>query len=390
MKKYLFAALMFLGSLLIILTMIEIYLQVQEYRHCFAMFSDPYDRSEVDPFLQVRGKYNEKFHVNRDSFRGDPLKSDQDTYKIFTLGGSTTMQWDLPYELSYPARLKQKLRKAYPDVTIQVQNAACDWYTTEHSIIRYLFCLRDYEPHLLIVMHAINDLYRTFTPELWCRPGANFRRDYSHYLGPIVRLERNKPKLLFSNFLLFDKIKSRILGFDRMRTGSFDMTKISRQIPVREFKSLEVFRKNIRLLINAIRWDSTNVILATQPSIYRAGLVKEELSRLWFGPIFCSQNSVYPDVASLEYGMRLFNESIVDVAEELNVPVVDLDASIPKNATYFFDDVHPKAAATAIEAQLFFDKIMSLKLIDNWRSRKTSSHLNATMDMKESNLTRNG
>ena len=39
-----------------------------------------------------------------------------------------------------------------------------DWYTTKHSLINYVTNLRDAELDLIVVMHAVNDLYRSFFP----------------------------------------------------------------------------------------------------------------------------------------------------------------------------------------------------------------------------------
>jgi hypothetical protein len=77
------------------------------------------------------------------------------------------------------------LRQQYPDVTIEVQNAGSAWYTTAHLLIDYQLLVRQFEPDLIIVFEAINDLYRSFSPPWWAV--GEFRPDYSHYLGPYIR-----------------------------------------------------------------------------------------------------------------------------------------------------------------------------------------------------------
>ena len=36
--------------------------------------------------------------------------------------------------------------------------AGMDWYTTKHSLINYVTYYRDWQPDVVVVMHAINDL----------------------------------------------------------------------------------------------------------------------------------------------------------------------------------------------------------------------------------------
>lgn len=358
----------------------EIALQVQQYLKARVITHRRYGFFEVDPFLQIRPrrypKYDRELHVNDDSFRGDPVDMSAGTYRIFTLGGSTTYSYLLPYEETYPARLEAKLKNASPRRTFQVQNASCDWYSTEHSIIRYLFYVRYYKPHLVIINHAVNDLIRSFAPEWWCRPGDAFRRDYSHYLGPVVGLERTRVKYFpFTELLLYKKIRSVFFAPDaaqQLKTLDGEDPDFARKVrmlthaePVRDFKSLQTFEENLRTLVRLIRADNVGVIVVTEPSIYRRGLSERELRKLYFAPLHCSERGVFPDVESMEYGMGLFNAVVRKVARELGVPLIDLAAAIPKEEKYFFDDVHPTPAATEIEAQLLAEAVKNTGALEN-------------------------
>jgi lysophospholipase L1-like esterase len=381
MKKR-FAVLALVFSSLAVILGVELYLQVTEYLKVRVVAHRRYGFFEVDPFLQIRPKRNPQFdrelHVNDDSFRGDPVSSDPSTFRVFTLGGSTTYSYTLPYWDTYPAKLEQKLSTAYPGQKIQVENAASDWYSSEHMLIRYLFDLKDYKPDLVIVMEAINDLFRSFAPEWWSRPGQNFRRDYSHYLGPVASLESIRVKYFpFTEFLLYKKVRAI---FDRRAQGVVKIDgedpdfyqkvkKNTRPAKVSEFPSLPVFERNLRTLVGILKSDGVKVILLTQPSIYRQGLTPPEISSLYFAPIHCNQNGVYPDIASMEYGMGIFNDTIRKVARELDVPLVDLEKEIPKGTKFLSDDVHPTPAATDRESELIFEKIKSLRLLDADRPR---------------------
>ena len=87
------------------------------------------------------------------------------------------------YEDTYPFKLQALLRQRYPDVTIEAQNAGNAWYTTAHLLIEYQLLVRQFEPDLIVVFEAINDLYRSFSPPWWAV--GEFRPDYSHYSGSV-------------------------------------------------------------------------------------------------------------------------------------------------------------------------------------------------------------
>lgn len=327
----------------------------------------------VDPFLQIRPMPNEDFHVNADSFRGDPIEAGDDVFRVFALGGSTTFEWRLPYIETYPAKLERKLRAYFPGLKIQVQNAACDWYSSAHSLIRYELHVRHFRPDVIIVLDGINDLVRGFAPEWFSANGSTFRSDYSHYLGPVVRLDGQREeayfpfqRLLLPTLLGFPRQRDPIVGvLDPEASDGISRAKALQQsVSIREWKSLPTFRENLSLLVRAARRDSTHVILATQPSVYGGELSEQESSNLYFGPFLCGEKGVYPDIESLERGMREFNAATVAVAEQENASVVDLAGLVPRDSVHFRDDVHVTEQTTEIEAVALLEEILRLRLVE--------------------------
>ena len=203
-KKLIFWFFLFCLSFGFAVLFAEAALQIHESHHK-AIQDARKELFRISPFLQIEPRPNAKYHVNEDTFRGDPVSEDPETYRIFTLGGSTTFSEALDYKETYPAKLEDRLAAHYRQAKIQVENAACDWYSTQHSIIRYLFKVRQYQANLIIVKHAINDLFRGFVPEAYSRPGDVFQPDYSHYLGPIAGFAQEKETHPFFRFLLLGK-----------------------------------------------------------------------------------------------------------------------------------------------------------------------------------------
>lgn len=100
--------------------------------------------------------------VNRLGFRGkefSPLKKQEGVaYRVFCLGGSDTFGFSVNDEETWPARLEQKLREAFPEQRIEVINAGGPGYTTFHSLYNFHSRILDYEPDMIIVYHSWNDL----------------------------------------------------------------------------------------------------------------------------------------------------------------------------------------------------------------------------------------
>ena len=126
-----------------------------------------------DPYLQVPPP----------SFSPERLEKPNGVFRILALGGSTTKNPLLPIEHRYPKVLQDLLREQYGSEDIEVFNGGMDWYTSKHSLINYVTNLRDSDPDLVVVMHAVNDLYRSFSPDGFAI--GPYHRLWSHFLRSI-------------------------------------------------------------------------------------------------------------------------------------------------------------------------------------------------------------
>lgn len=369
-----FGALTFALVALTVLALAEAALQLREYLHrrqAHAAASDLNDNFVVHPFLQVAPKPDPspEVFVNDHGFRGPPIEEARrpGTLRIFSLGGSTTFSASVDYAKTYPAQLERLLESRAPHLDVEIQNASCDWYSSEHSLIRYLFHVRRFKPDVVLVFHGVNDLYRSFAPEWFSN--SQFRPDYGHYLGPLVRAERARDIAAWFPFehsmLLktFNGFFAADAPFDAQQVDPFEpgimWTLRDRQTakPVENFPSLPIFRENLGLLVAALQRDGVDLVLATQPSLYRADLDAADRNELVFAPFLAGQAGSYPDLESMERGMALFNAATRDLAQTEGITLVDLDAAIPRTKVQFIDDVHMRPAALGAVAGEFADAI---------------------------------
>ena len=128
-----------------------------------------------DPYLQNPGVVIDDIERPR---AGDELR-------VVALGGSTTESSELPEPERYPARLQGLLSDAYVDRPINVVNAGRDWWTTKHSLIHYVTHVRRWRPDVVTVMHAVNDLYRSFASDGYAL--GEYTASWGHFYGPAIQ-----------------------------------------------------------------------------------------------------------------------------------------------------------------------------------------------------------
>lgn len=107
------------------------------------------------------------------------------TFRILTLGGSTTQGFGLPKNKSYPDVLDALLHDRFPSKAIKVFNAGMQWYTSKHSLINFVTYYQDWNPDVTIVMHGVNDLFRSCVPIEFAV--APYNDEWSHFYGPAIR-----------------------------------------------------------------------------------------------------------------------------------------------------------------------------------------------------------
>ena len=264
-------------------------------------------------------------------------KKDTSTLRILCIGGSTTRNIRLDTLDRYPSQLDNILSERFPNKKVEVLNAGMDWYTTKHTIINYSAYCRDFDPDIVVIMHAINDLYRSFTPKSLAV--GDYQSDYSHFYGPSIA-GAQPPSFegmlwaIFRKFWFTKKFEPR----------SFDIS---------EFKSLNDFEKYYSTAVELFQNDGAKVFVVSQPYIYKDEVSPEEKATLWMQKDVCEQDGFTPDIESMGMAMDAYNARAAQVASKYNATFLHGEPALPKTLEYFVDDVHytptgAKALATVI------------------------------------------
>ena len=124
----------------------------------------------------------------------------------------------------------------------------------------------------------------------------------------------------------------------------------------KDIPSLKSFKKNLETFALNVKFNSTPLIVASQPSLYSNNLTREDKKLLWMQKAFMKPTAdTYADLNSLIMGMNEFNKVSKDISIEFQTGFVDLEKIVPKNSKFFKDDCH----YTEMGNQLIADSLSS-------------------------------
>jgi lysophospholipase L1-like esterase len=277
-------------------------------------------------------------------------------FRILALGGSTTANDALPEPQRYPTVLQDRLRHQYPSLPIEVLNAGKDWYTTKHSLINYVTYYRDWKPDLVIIMHAMNDLSRSFSPPDYAV--GPYNDQWSHFYGPAIR--GAKP-LAFDQFLLTYVSSFTSNWYSTLRVQTVDY-------PIERYRSIPVFEKNLRKLVEFIHRDGADVLLVTEPFLYKESVSPQEFDRIVLDWVVFNTKTGFmseerPTVQSLFHAGRAINEVTRTVAASEHALFLDAEQKLDKNLQNFTDDVHYTEQGARNLAEMVAQTIIHSQLI---------------------------
>ena len=253
--------------------------------------------------------------------------------RILFLGGSTTAN-------DYPLRVRKQLEAAR--VRTQVFNAASDGASSLDSLHKFWTYADVIDPDVVVVLHAINDFTRGFTP-----PGMlpEYRSDYSHFVwnrhwhvresaydgrpvfteGPLHRATVGSLlSSMFHGSRLVEEVRQRLPRDTRTASMSDDVV----------LRSLPAFRRHLGNLVASVRHRGTPIVLLTMPFTG----TPPKRAFVHPGPHFTNDGTTYLDGAGFERGMRAFNDAVRTFAGP-GVRVLDVARDITDGAS-FVDEVH--------------------------------------------------
>jgi lysophospholipase L1-like esterase len=282
--------------------------------------------------------------------------------RIATIGGSTTANLNLNYIDNWPGRIGALVQQAHPDKKITVINAAIPGFDTSQSIGNLALRVMPFEPDVVIIYQAYNDLKVTREDNTF-EPDYTHRHDtpYGYHEQPGI-VER-----LMNESMLYVRMKNRSREQDRLIAHTEKIQTLmgqgNRMDVVPELVS-RTFEQHMRSMVGIARAGGAEVVLSTFATLHDINLdytkyetvqgLSDFQRKALFGVLQFTADLSINGVFS---GIKQYNGLIVKIADEEEIPLVDAGMLIPHNETYFLDRVHFTAAGAEKMAQAFFPAV---------------------------------
>lgn len=302
------------------------------------------------------------FSVNSMGTRGSGW-SDEHEFRILAVGGSTTECLYLDDTEAWPYLLEQRVNEEFGDGTAWVGNVGRSGHNTRNHILqvdKLLGQLPDID--VLILMIGINDLALRLLHEADFVPLSDESREYRQKLfyrsfAVIPPMEPELPFLqrlaIWQQIRKFKKVVIEPESDDNAQDKSGEIYKQWRsfrqsapayrdELPDLTI-ALSEYAQNIDTIIAKANEHGVNVMLLTQPSLYKDGLDKKLADLLWFGGVdnfMAAPGSEYYSVRAMQRGLDAYNDVLLSACDRPGVSCVDLASQLPKDTTVFYDDVH--------------------------------------------------
>ncbi|MFO0760033.1 MAG: GDSL-type esterase/lipase family protein [Byssovorax sp.] len=277
-----------------------------------------------------------RFAINAIGVRGDePLPGP--AYRILTLGGSTTECLFLDQGESWPALVQEQLTS--PGKRVVVESAGKSGHSTRHHLVQLTHLLPQHRDiDAVVILAGVNDV------QLWLeKPAAPFEptgpADYRKaFMVAPARFTLAPDAPFYQRLQLYRLFHSEsgVDPADRHLVQDFEglfytnLRERRRAAPKRTALpdlpgALAAYRGHLEALVDVAAQHKVELVLMTQPVLWRADLPPELDGLLWFG--WGDRPGEYYATSALAEAMEAHNQVMRDVCQKKG-----LHASISRRA----------------------------------------------------------
>ncbi|TRZ53595.1 SGNH/GDSL hydrolase family protein [bacterium] len=322
-----------------------------------------------------------RFVTNSHGIRGDELTPSH-TYRILTIGGSTTECLFLDQYETWPYLLQQTLNENTLNHNVWVGNAGMSGMTTRHHLIAMQYLpLREMRIDAIILLIGINDFSirlsqnENYNPNYLVKPEAAKKLIYETFTGGS---HPNLDDPLYKKTAIWQmlrKVKRMVIQKNAQdniqdETGQIYVTWRKHRRQASEIRNelpdlssaIEEYTRNINKMIEIAQEKSVRLIFITQPTMWKPGLSEELNALLWLGGIGNFQKEsgkAYYSSEALEKGMKKYNDTLRKICQERQVECIDLASILDKDTTVFYDDSHFNESGARKVSRILSNYILS-------------------------------
>jgi lysophospholipase L1-like esterase len=308
------------------------------------------------PGFEVRGARLD-IRINSLGFRGDEISRAKPpkSLRIACLGASTTFCAEVSSNhATWPHRLQERLQAAYPDIAIQVVNAAVSGYVAADSLKNLRHRVLPLQPDLVIYYEANNEIVSD-TRELAMRNGL------------LASPARSRPVALLSKYsLMFDLgYKNAVILSGRRDVTERKINQIPRDLPNHFISVLDQ-------MADELAQSETPLVLSTFIVKYRR---EQERRTQIANADVAFYYMPWMSIDGLLDAVDVYNAAILRHATVRHLPVVDERDIIPADPEHFVDCMHLADKGADAMAARYYQFLRQSGLIDRLAEKiKNSSN----------------
>jgi lysophospholipase L1-like esterase len=326
MTRLQFALRLGLWAVIAVITM-EVCARVDDYVSHKAPLLEPYNIGRIYEFddLGARGKPGAtylKWKLNNLGFRGPDLK--QGGLRVVCLGSSETFGLYESEGGEYPRQLERELNRNLGTDQVQVINIAYPGMSLSASLRRLPQVLSTVQPRYATIypsLAAYIDLGALQPPKPGFRPPP-----------PSPWEPRLKSRIE-------TMVKQMLPESLQTRVRAWQIERAERNAPVMDRlpeENVARFKEDVLRTVRTMQEHGVTPILMTHATLFGNSVDEDER------PVLIAWRKFYPNLREdgfLDMERRM-NDVIRQVAEEQNVPLLDLAQKMPSGRTYFVEFVH--------------------------------------------------
>jgi hypothetical protein len=300
-------------------------------------------------------------------FRGPEPPSDfARRLTVVCVGGSTTECRMLSDGTDWPAIMATRLAPRFSG--LWVNNAGLDGHSTFGHILLVQDCLSRLHPKVAVFLVGRNELWNDRPNQFDCATEAGRRRLSAGGTIMIWLAERSRVASMILNLARYREAVRRGQAYFGLRTekGSIalsyargmvrawsdgprlpaDLARTEALLAQHRQFFIEPYRERLAALVRQARAAHIEPVLVTQPVLPGFDPLDAPEQA---GALASAEVVRGVDGRSFRALMDLYNRTLIEYAQAASVPVIDLAASLPRRAAYFYDDSHfTRAGAEAV------------------------------------------
>jgi lysophospholipase L1-like esterase len=293
--------------------------------------------------------------INSLGFRGDEFTRQKPprTVRVACLGASTTFCAEASSNrTTWPHRLQEKLQAAYPDVKIEVINAAVGGYVAADSLKALRHRVLPLDPDVVIYYEANNEIVKD-TKELAARQGI------------AVESVPSRPAAVLSKYsLMFDLAYKNLAILAAGRASAAPkIDRVPADLPAHFISELdemrvELARRNVPLVL------STFLVKYRRNQPRQTQIANADVA-FYYMP--------WMSIDGMLNAMDVYNDAILGYAKQHDLPVVDDREAVPPDADHYSDCMHFKDAGAEAMADRFYRFLRETGAVERSVTKATAS-----------------